>query len=131
MDPMVHGVSKTTGNAWQKCGFAIETSGTYPRKVYFTLFGDKTSQCPSMGQDVTVDFDAESRQWGERWYTDLSAWRVEQPQQQPSPSNQAPVHTVTQAQPEPMPRQATMADVFGAPPAQTAQSPAHADDLPF
>ena len=50
----ITGVSRT-GNQWQKKEFVIETVGQYPKKVCFTLFGDKVSQCPKEGQiyDIT------------------------------------------------------------------------------
>lgn len=77
MGAIESGTSKSSGNVWQKCGFAVEIpSGQYPRKAYFTLFGDKVSQCPAVGAKVSVDFDVESREFNGRWYTDLRAWKV-------------------------------------------------------
>jgi hypothetical protein len=62
---------------WNKQGFAIETNDQYPKKIYFELWGDKVERCPKVGDVVTVGYNAESREYNERWYTDLRAWKVE------------------------------------------------------
>lgn len=69
------GTSKN-GNAWQKQGFVIETTGNYPRRVYFELFGDKMSLMPALKDFVRVSFDISSSDYNGRWYTQLSAWKV-------------------------------------------------------
>ncbi len=73
------GTSKK-GNEWKKLGFSIETSGDYPTSVYFTVFGgekvDKFMEYNKVGQNVDVSFNVESREYNERWYTDLSAWKI-------------------------------------------------------
>ena len=62
---------------WRKQEFVIETEGQYPRKICFTLWGDKITQAALSETDfVTVQFDAESREYNSRWYTDLKAYRV-------------------------------------------------------
>ncbi|MBF0199625.1 MAG: DUF3127 domain-containing protein [Planctomycetes bacterium] len=68
------GTSKT-GNEWKKQSFVIETSGQYPKKVYFTLWGDKTSMLENLavGAEAEVQFRVESREYNGRWYTDLTA----------------------------------------------------------
>lgn len=85
---LVSGTSKA-GNAFQKREFVVETIGQYPKKVCFQLFGDKVNDCPSVGDDVKVSFDAESREWNGKWFTQLNAWKVErQSAQQPMPQLQ-------------------------------------------
>lgn len=75
--PEVSGTSKA-GNAWKKREYVLETQETYPRKVHFTLFGDRADQYPlNVGEDVTVSFDIESREFNGRWYTDIRAWKSE------------------------------------------------------
>ena len=71
----ITGVSRT-GNQWQKKEFVIETVGQYPKKVCFTLFGDKVSQCPKEGQICTVSFDVKSNEYNGKWFTNLEAWKV-------------------------------------------------------
>lgn len=93
--PIESGTSKS-GNAWQKRNFVIETAGQYPKKVCMQLFGDKVNECPNVGEEVKVSFDAESREWNGKWFTQLNAWKVERQGAQPAP--QQPVYQ--QAQPQ-------------------------------
>lgn len=88
--PVESGTSKS-GNAWQKCGFVITTEGQYPKDVAFTLFGDKVSLCPKVGEEVDVHFDLSSREYNGRWYSEITAYRVDRPQataSAPQPSYQ-------------------------------------------
>jgi hypothetical protein len=70
-----------TGNGskgrWVKGGFIIETSGEYPKKVAFQVWGDKVEQIPDIGTEVTVYYNPESREYGGKWYTDLKVWKME------------------------------------------------------
>lgn len=75
--PEQGGTSKA-GNAWRKREYVLETQETYPKKVCFHLFGDRIDQFPmSVGEDVTISFDLESREFNGRWYTDVRAYKVE------------------------------------------------------
>lgn len=107
--PLVSGVSKA-GNEWRKQEYILETQEQYPRKVCFQLFGDKIDQNPvAVGNEVVVSFDIDSREFNGRWYTNISAWKIEQAAQAAA----APV----EAAPAP--------DFF--PPAGNSST----DDLPF
>lgn len=87
---MQSGTSQS-GNQWVKQEFSITTlDEKYPKEVAFTLFGeDRIKQANIQGgQLVTVKFDAESRLYNDRFYTQLTAWSVVPvqatvPQQQP------------------------------------------------
>jgi len=65
--------------AWKKQDFVIETGDQYPKKVCFNCWGDKTSMIDSLkdGELVKVSFDPQSREYNERWFTDLRAWKIE------------------------------------------------------
>ena len=64
---------------WKKQDFIIETDGQYPKKVCISAWGDKINEnYLVVGKDVNVSFDAESREFNGRWYTDLKAWKVEE-----------------------------------------------------
>ncbi|MEO1203286.1 MAG: DUF3127 domain-containing protein [Pseudomonadota bacterium] len=64
---------------WRKQEYVIEIPGDYPKQVCFMVWGDKIDQFNiAEGQDLTVHFDLESREYNGRWYTDVKAWRVEQ-----------------------------------------------------
>jgi hypothetical protein len=74
---LVEGVSKA-GNAWKKREYVLETNDQYPRKVFFNFFGERVDQYPlNIGDEVTVSFDLESREYNGRWYTDVRAWKAE------------------------------------------------------
>ncbi|HUR12506.1 MAG TPA: DUF3127 domain-containing protein [Flavitalea sp.] len=62
---------------WKKQEFIIETGDTYPKKVCLAIWGDKIDIGKvSIGTTVTVSFDAESREFNSRWYTDLKAYAL-------------------------------------------------------
>tara|TARA_R110002074_G_scaffold389504_2_gene572835 strand:- start:2955 stop:3323 length:369 start_codon:yes stop_codon:yes gene_type:complete len=69
-----------SGNEWKKLTFTIETGGDYPKTVAFTVFGeekvDNFMKFNKIGQNVDVSFNAESREYNDRFYTDLQAWKV-------------------------------------------------------
>lgn len=109
---------------WVRGGFVIETEDTYPRQVAFTLFGeDRLAMLNSlvMNAPVVVTFSPESREFNERWYTDLRCIRV-------VPINgAAPVPQAATA--APAPQAAPAAQPAAAP---FASQPADSDDdLPF
>jgi hypothetical protein len=63
---------------WRKQDYVIEVPGEYPKQVCFMVWGDKIDQYGiKEGQELTVHFDLESREYNGRWYTDVKAWRVE------------------------------------------------------
>ncbi len=65
---------------WVRGGFVIETSEQYPRQVAFTMFGeDKVALIKNvaMGSQINVHFSPESREFQDRWYTDLRCFRVD------------------------------------------------------
>jgi hypothetical protein len=82
--PVVTGEGKN--GQWRKQEFLIETGDQYPKKVLFGLMGTKIDQNPySVGQEVVVSFDAESREYNGRYFTNLNAWKVS-PAGSPPPS---------------------------------------------
>ena len=80
---------------WKKQEYVVETSGQVPRKVCFSLWGDKIDQFNIQeGSDVDIMFDLESREYNGRWYTEVKAWKVNTksaagmaPQQGPPPED--------------------------------------------
>jgi hypothetical protein len=128
---------------WVRGGFVIETDGDYPRKVAFTAFGEERVAMAKnipMGTLVQVTFSPESREFNEKWYTDLRASRI-----QPFVAGQMPPATGynwnpgTAAAPaaaapavpaqQPMAPAAAPTQDFAAAPPQMA--PSGEDDLPF
>ena len=123
---------------WVRGGFVIETGEDYPRKVAFTAFGEErvamVKNIP-MGAMVQVTFTPESREFNEKWYTDLRCSRIQPfvPGQMPAAPagnyNWNPATGTAPAQPAPAaPAAAQPAQAFAQPPAMPQNSE---DDLPF
>jgi hypothetical protein len=88
--PVQSGVSKA-GNEWSKQDFVIETvEDQFPRKVCFTLFGDKVSLLNGvqLNDEIDVAFNLESREFNGKWFTNVNAWRINPAQ--PATSNASP-----------------------------------------
>lgn len=67
--------------AWNKQEFVIETlDSQYPKKVCMTVWGDKANDLKQFaeGDTLKATFSAESREYNDRWYTELRAFRIEQ-----------------------------------------------------
>lgn len=76
--PAREGVSRS-GNPWKTQEYVLETHDQFPRKMCFNLFGaDKIDQFNiQLGEELTVSFDIDCRQWQDRWFNDIRAWKVE------------------------------------------------------
>jgi len=81
---LVKVLSEVTGQgkngAWVKQDFVLETEDQYPKKACFTAWGDKAADLKtfSLGEKLRVTFSVESREYNDRWYTDLRAFRIDQ-----------------------------------------------------
>jgi hypothetical protein len=70
-------LEKQSGNGskgvWVKQEFVIKTKDQYPKEVCITAFGKKCDDIPSKanGQDVTVSYYPESKEWNNRYFTTL------------------------------------------------------------
>lgn len=149
------GTSKA-GREWKKREWVLETFGQYPRKVKFHVFGDKADTIGiEVGNSYTLSVDAESREFNDRWYTDISCYAARPyapsgapagypqpggypqpagyPQQQAYPQQGYPQATVQQPYQQPAP-QPFGGDAFPPAPTPGAQpfdSGDATDDLPF
>lgn len=59
--------------------FVIEVQeGQYPQMVKFQLTQDKCSLVDDYreGEQVVVDFDLRGREWNDKYFTNLNAWRI-------------------------------------------------------
>lgn len=96
------GTSKN-GNEWKVQEYVIENHDQYPRKMCFDVFGaDKIEQFNiQMGEELTVSFDIDARQWQDRWFNSIRAWKVERvgttAAATPSPGMPTPPPTPTAA----------------------------------
>ena len=112
------GVSARTGNTWKTQEYVLEVPGQYPKRCLFNVFGeDRINQFNIQnGDELTIQFDIDAREYNGRWFNDIRAYNVIRGQQ-PVPG----------AQPVAAPSEAT--SPF--PPAQEAASEGASDDLPF
>jgi hypothetical protein len=76
--PETNGTSKA-GKPWVKQEFVIETQEQFPRKVMMSVMGEKVQELKkfSVGNDIKASLNIESREYNERWYTDVRAWKIE------------------------------------------------------
>jgi hypothetical protein len=61
---------------WKKQEYILETQSQYPKKVCFSLWGDKIDDTVREGDIVNISFDVESREYNQRWYTEVKAWKI-------------------------------------------------------
>jgi hypothetical protein len=63
---------------WRKQNIVVETEDQYPKKICISVWGDKIDANQLQpGNKLKIDFDIESREYNQRWYTDVKAWKIE------------------------------------------------------
>ena len=72
------GESKT-GKTWQKQEFVIKTEGEYPKTVCLEGWGTRADTVGELqpGAKVKVSFEPQSREYNDRYYTTLNAYKIE------------------------------------------------------
>ena len=112
------GVSARTGNSWKTQEYVLEVPGQYPKRCVFNVFGeDRINQFNIQnGDELTIQFDIDAREYNGRWYNDVRAYNVIRGQQ---PVAGAPVAAAPSAATSPFP------------PAPEPASEGSSDDLPF
>ncbi len=79
--PETGGVSQR-GNQWRKKSWILETFGPYPKKVKVDAMNAQIDNLGlQIGKTYTVSVDAESREFNDRWYTDLRAFSAREVQE--------------------------------------------------
>jgi len=68
---------KSAKGEWQKQDFIIETQSQYPKKICISAWNSKFDLNSHLETFVKVSIDIESREYNERWYTDVKAWKIE------------------------------------------------------
>lgn len=73
------GIGQASGKEWKRQEYVLETlDERYPKKVAFNLWGDAIDRFMLReGDEVTVSFDLESREWNGRWYTEVRAYNIQ------------------------------------------------------
>jgi hypothetical protein len=88
---------------WKKQEFVIQTEGPYPKSACFTVWNSKIELSTFQeNQMVKVSFDPESREFNNRWYTDLIAWRMQKAEDSVAglPDNDETIHSQPEAIPD-------------------------------
>ena len=117
------GVSARSGNPWMTQEYVIEVPGQYPRRCVFNIFGeDRIKQFNIQnGEDITIQFDIDAREYNGRWFNDIRAYNVIRGHVPPVANPAASPFPPVQGQPDAAPF----------PPAPETASESSADDLPF
>jgi hypothetical protein len=72
--------TSAAGKDWVKQDFVIETDDQYPKKIAVTAMGDKivpVVKTLSVGQQVTIHINIESREYQDKWFSNINVWRVD------------------------------------------------------
>ena len=75
--PVQTGMGKN--GEWRKCSFIIDiVDSKFPKKVCLLAWKDLVDQVQKLtvGSDITVSIDLESREFNGKWYTDAKAWKI-------------------------------------------------------
>jgi len=74
--PVESGVSN--GNTWKNQLVIINQGGEYPKTVAVKINPEKVSINEFVeGEQVTAHINIESREYNDRFYTDVKAWKIE------------------------------------------------------
>jgi len=85
--PTREGISKA-GKNWKVQEYVLEVPGTYPKKLFFQIFGEEkiNDMHIKQGEILEVFFNVDARKVDQRWYSSINAWRVirlgEQPKEE-------------------------------------------------
>ncbi len=69
---------ESTRGKWAKQIFVVTTEGKYPKDVSFEAWNEKTSEVKAytVGQDLKVSYNLESREYNGKWYLTAKAWKI-------------------------------------------------------
>lgn len=76
--PETGGKNASTGREWKRQDFVIETIESYPKKIMFSVWGDKTNKSALVeNNEITASVDLESRQGTNGgWFSSVQAFRI-------------------------------------------------------
>lgn len=76
---------KSARGEWKKQELIIETEEQYPKQVCLINWNDKVDISNlTAGQKITVGINIESREFNERWFTDVKIWKLDLTENTPS-----------------------------------------------
>lgn len=82
--PIESGVAKASGKEWKKQNFIISNNEGYEGKEQifcFEVFGEEKvenlTKYQKEGDEIKVQFNIGTNEWKDKYFTSLSAWRIE------------------------------------------------------
>lgn len=73
-------VGEGQNGTWKKEEFVIETVGEYPKKVLLINWNDSVKLSDyKVGSLIEASVDIQSREYNNRWYTDIKVWKIQNP----------------------------------------------------
>lgn len=97
--PVRTGISQKTGKQWMAQQYVLETTGQYPKKMVFEVFGeDRIRQFNIQPQgQYNVSFDIDASEYQGKWYNQVRAHSVVL-LAQPASSSATPVQSAVVSQ---------------------------------
>ena len=92
--------SQEVNATFKKREFVIETDEKYPQLVKFELVQDRCDLISSykVGDIVEVEFNLKGREWNEKYFTNLHAWRITGKQVSGNSTQEPPIEPVNAAE---------------------------------
>jgi len=84
--PAKSGTSAKTGNPWMSQSYVIETQEQYSHKCCFSVWGEDKIRLYGLavGDEATVQFDIDAREYNGHWYNECRAYNVVKAQPAPT-----------------------------------------------
>lgn len=81
--------TESKSDTFQARDFVIKTEGDYPQFIKLQLTQDRCDVIENYNENdkVNVFFDVRGREWNEKFFTNLNAWKVEKDDSQPVNGN--------------------------------------------
>jgi hypothetical protein len=74
--PLQTGMGKS--GQWRKQDIIVETDGQYPKNICISIWGDKINENQlQIGNSLTISYELESREYNNKWYTDVRASKLD------------------------------------------------------
>ena len=104
------GTAKATGNEWQKQNFIVSNNDGYEGKEQifcFEVFGqekvENLTKFNKVGDNVKVQFNIGTNEWKGKYFTSLSAWRIEKLDSASAKPSKETVEVSVEVDNEPLP----------------------------
>jgi len=76
----VENIKGKDGKEWKKTSFTLETNEKYNNLYAFEIFGtekvEKFIKFNKVGHNVDVDFNVQTREWKDKYFTTLQCWKI-------------------------------------------------------